>query len=64
MRDECSQKGARWDFGRKRIMREDRGAEVHKWDMGNCRREQGMEWVRSAPYDPDEMNAGLECWSL
>lgn len=44
-------------------MREDGGAEVHKCDMGNCRREQEMGWVRSAPYDPDEMNAGLACLS-
>lgn len=56
--DECNQKVARWDLGRKRIMPEDGGAGVHKCGMGPCSRQQGTEWVRSAGW----WSRWNECW--
>lgn len=56
--DECSQKVGRWDLGRKRIMHEDGGTEVHKCEMGICSRGPGTEWGRSA----GGWSRQNECW--
>lgn len=59
MSDECRQKAPGWDLGRKRVMFEPRGAEVHRCGMGTTGEREGQSGLGLLVDDPDSMNGGL-----